>query len=262
MPLESLGAALAAAMLSAVATAQTADYSVYSSPWKTPWAYQGERGPEHWGSLDADYAQCNSGQAQSPIDIGNAQPADLPPLRFAYRRLPVGYVINNGATIRVNYHDAPGAGSHLSIGARRYHLVQFHFHHPSEETIGGRRYDMVLHLIHQSAQGEEVSVAVLLTAGKANPVIARLWEHMPRSEGQLAVPGLELNPAALLPQDLSYYTYSGSQTAPPCHEQVTWLVLKEPVQISAAQIAAFAALFPNDARPLQPLNGRSVRASR
>lgn len=32
--------------------AQTNDYSHYISPWKTPWDYQGPRGPAHWSSLD------------------------------------------------------------------------------------------------------------------------------------------------------------------------------------------------------------------
>jgi len=42
---------------------------------------------------------------------------------------------------------------------------------------------------------------------------------------------------------------------------VEWFVLKTPVEVSAAQIAAFAALYPNDVRPPQPLNGRVVEES-
>ncbi len=239
-----------------------ADYSVYVSPWKTPWRYEGARGPEHWASLDADYALCGSGRAQSPIDIRDALPADLPQLHFAYRTEPVGYLINNGATIRVNYHDAPGTGSFLSLGSARYQLVQFHFHHPSEETIDGRRYDLVLHLIHQDADGAELAVAVLMKAGRENPALARLFRTLPQREGQIRAPGLQVDPADFLPRHLGYYTYRGSQTAPPCHEAVTWIVMKEPMEVSARQIAAFAVLFPHDVRPLQPLNGRAVRSSR
>jgi len=54
----------------------------------------------------------------------------------------------------------------------------------------------------------------------------------------------------------------GSLTAPPCTEGVTWFVLKTPVDISAEQIGAFAALYPHDVRPVQPLNGRIVQESR
>jgi carbonic anhydrase len=250
-------ALLAAASLSA----QPADYSQYVSPWKTPWAYSGARGPAHWGALDPEYALCNSGKAQSPIDIRAAQPARLPRLRFDYHLRPVGYVINNGAAIRVNYHDAPGSGDFLYVGARRYQLVQFHFHRPSEESVDGRQYDMVLHLMHKADDGEIAGVAVLLVAGHANAAVERLWQHMPAHEGQSAVPGLELNPADLLPATTGYYTYSGSQTAPPCTEGVRWFVLKTPLEVSAAQIAAYARIYPHDVRPLQPLNGRSVQAS-
>ena len=54
---------------------------------------------------------------------------------------------------------------------------------------------------------------------------------------------------------------SGSVTAAPptCSEGVRWLVMKEPVHVSQAQIDAFKAVMhhPNN-RPVQPLNGRLV----
>lgn len=237
------------------------DYSHYVPQWRTRWEYTGPRGVEHWSSLDPAYALCGSGQAQSPVDIGATVRSRLPALQFAYVREPLKYVINNGYTIRVNYHDAPGSGSYLTVGGKRYQLTQFHFHRPSEELLHGRRYDMVLHLMHKADDGEVAGVAVMLVVGHANPLLTELWKHMPASEGQLAVPGLELDPAAMLPQDTGYYTYRGSQTAPPCTEGVRWFVLKNPVEISAEQDAAFARLYPRDVRPVQPLNGRVVEES-
>ena len=84
--------------------------------------------------------------------------------------------------------------------------------------------------------------------------------HTPGKEEVIA--GVEVNPTGLLPRDTSYYMYMGSLTAPPCTEGVTWFVLKTPVDVSAAQIGAFAALYPHDVRPIQPLNGRIVQESR
>ena len=72
---------------------------------------------------------------------------------------------------------------------------------------------------------------------------------------------LEIDPAAMLPHDTAYYTYMGSVTAPPCTERVRWIVLKTPVEVSAAQVKAFARLYPDDARPAQALNGRVVEES-
>src|SRR5215831_9472953 len=63
-------------------------------------------------------------------------------------------VINNRHTIRVNYH--PGNGNFLLVGNDRYQLTQFHFHRPSEEYIGGKPYDMEVHLMYQ-AQGRRVA---------------------------------------------------------------------------------------------------------
>jgi carbonic anhydrase len=229
--------------------------------WKTPWTYdQADR----WSALDPAYAACNTGREQSPIDIRNPVPSDLPPLTFDYHPGPLQFLINNGYTIRVNYHDAPGAGNFLIIGGTRYHLTQFHFHHPSEESLDGRFYPMVLHLMHESADGKVVGVAVFLRAGKANATVRQLWDAMPPVKGpEQAVPGVTVDPAALLPQNTAaYFRYDGSLTAPPCTEGVTWYVLRTPLEVSRAQIAAFARLYPHDVRPLQPLNGRTIRSTR
>ena len=230
--------------------------------WKTRWEYEGAKGVEHWSELDPDYAACDAGKEQSPIDIQRAEKAELSALRFEYKSGPLKYLINNGYTIRVNYHDAPGSGNFLVVGDKRYQLTQFHFHRPSEEYIHGKPYDMVAHFMHQSSDGKVAGVAVLLKAGRANATVQRLWEHMPMTESKESeVAGVEVNPAGLLPGDTAYYMYMGSLTAPPCTEGVTWFVLKTPVEISAEEITAFAKLYPHDVRPLQPLNGRVVKQS-
>ena len=225
------------------------------------WSYEGVNGPEHWGDLDPGYAACKTGKEQSPIDIRTAKKANLPALRFEYKSGPLR-IINSGHTIRVNYY-APGSGSFLIVGDKRYQLTQFHFHHPSEEYIHGKPSDMVVHLIHAAADGKIASVAVLLKAGSANATIQQLWDHIPATEGkEEQIAGVELNPAGLLPQDTSYYTYIGSGTAPPCGEGVVWFVLKSPVGISSQEIDVFARLYPHDVRPVQPLNGRVVNERR
>jgi carbonic anhydrase len=231
--------------------------------WKTPWTYDGAAGSEHWGDLDPEYSACSTGRQQSPIDIRSARKTGLPDLRFDYRREPLQYLINNGKTIRVNYHDAPDTGSVLIAGGIRYQLTQFHFHRPSEETVNGKPYDMEVHLMHESSDGKVAGVTVFLKAGAPNTTIQRIWDHMPKTEGQEhEVDSVTIDPAGLLPRNASYFMYEGSLTAPPCTEGVTWFVLKTPVEISPAQIAAFAKLYPHDVRPVQPLNGRIVKESR
>jgi carbonic anhydrase len=233
-----------------------------SAQWKTPWTYEGARGADHWSELDPAYAACNAGKEQSPIDIRNAEMAELPAIKFDYKSGPLKYLINNGYTIRVNYHDGPGSGNFLIVGGTRYQLTQFHFHRPSEEYVNGKPYEMVAHFMHQASDGKVVGVAVLLQAGHANSTVEKIWEHMPKTKGkEEEIPGVEINPAGLVPHDTAYYMYMGSITAPPCTEGVTWIVLKVPMEISTEQIAAFDQLYPHDVRPLQPLNGRIVKQS-
>jgi carbonic anhydrase len=64
-----------------------------------------------------------------------------------------------------------------------------------------------------------------------------------------------------LPSSLNYYTYAGSLTTPPCTEGVQFFILKQPVTLSAEQLAAFRRLYPMNARPLQPLNERVIKTS-
>jgi carbonic anhydrase len=224
------------------------------------WSYSGHDGPSHWGQLDAAYRACETGRTQSPIDIEtkDVTPTNLPPLAFNYRPVPLS-IVDNGHTIQVNYEP----GSALLVGGKRYELVQFHFHHPSEEAVNGKRFDMVAHLVHRDAQGQLAVVAVPLKIGRDNPLLATLWSNLPKQGiHEPQVMKASINAGGLLPSDLHYYAFSGSLTTPPCSEGVRWMVLKTPMEISKAQVAAFASRYPNNARPEQRLNGRHVLASK
>ena len=64
------------------------------------------------------------------------------------------------------------------------------------------------------------------------------------------------NPAALLPENRSYFRYLGSLTTPPCTQKVIWSVFRSPVEMSTGQVRKFAAIFPANARPVQAVNRR------
>ncbi|HUO34455.1 MAG TPA: carbonic anhydrase [Candidatus Acidoferrum sp.] len=222
-----------------------------------PWGYSGAEGPEHWGDLDPDYAACKTGTQQSPIDIEGARSADLPPIHFDYQVSPLK-VTNNGHTIQVNYDP----GSTMTVGDKQYSLVQFHFHHPSEEEINGKRFDLAAHLVHKDAQGHFAVLTVLFQSGQTNPFLALLWKNVPKETGkEVANKKINLNVADLLPANRRYYAFTGSLTAPPCTEGVTWYVLENPVELSPSEIDAFAKWYPDNARPIQPRNGREILKS-
>ena len=215
--------------------------------------YSGEHGPSHWGELDQAFATCKTGKAQSPIDIRGTAKAPLPPIGFHYATGPAE-VTNNGHSIQVNL----AAGGTIDLASGTYKVVQFHFHAPSEEKIDGHAYAMVAHLVHSDDAGKLAVVAVLFKEGKANPTLAKVFAAMPAEEGGKAALEGGVNPADLLPARHDYYAYVGSLTTPPCSEGVQWQVLKQPVEISKQQLAAFRKLYPMNARPVQPLNGRKV----
>jgi carbonic anhydrase len=76
------------------------------------------------------------------------------------------------------------------------------------------------------------------------------------------VEGVQVNAADLLPtKRAAYYAFTGSLTTPPCSEGVTWFVLKTPTSISKTEVARFGQLYPMNARPTQPLNGREIRTT-
>jgi len=222
------------------------------------WSYQGHSGPTHWGDLEADYSACKLGKHQAPIDIHDPQRTAPPQLGFDYHPVPLR-IVNNGHTIQIDY--APG--SFVTIDQHKYQLVQFHFHHPSEEKLNGHAYDMVAHLVHQDGAGHLAVVAVLLKQGQANPLIQRLWENLPHQVGhEETVDSVQVNAADLLPQHTGYYAFDGSLTTPPCTEGVRWLVLADPTGISPSELSTFSQLYGNNARPTQPLNGRVVKESK
>jgi carbonic anhydrase len=223
------------------------------------WSYQGATGPARWASLEPEFGTCASGQLQSPIDIRQdaVQKADLPAIAFDYHRGPLT-LMDNGHTLRVVV--PPGSG--ITIDGHRYELVEFHFHKPSEESIDGRRHDMVAHYVHRDAQGQLAVVAVLLDAGAINAMVATLWNQWPAQKGtEVKVEGVEIDPTDLLPAAQAYYTFAGSLTTPPCSEGVTWYVLKQPSTLSEGEIARFGSVYPMNARPVQALHDRVVRAS-
>ena len=230
--------------------------AIAAAPAHHHWSYSGRSGPAHWAEMDRQFTACGAGKSQSPIDISTKKihRAALPPLDFNYKPSAL-HIIDNGHSIQANVDP----GSSLRVGDDSYDLVQLHFHHPSEERLDGKRFEMEAHLVHRDSKGKLAVVAVLLDRGSENAMVETLWQHLPgKRELESSPNGVSIDPAELIPPNHSYFTYIGSLTTPPCSEGVRWLVLKSPQTLSKQEIATFAAHYPNDARPIQQLNHRNV----
>ncbi len=239
--------------LAACSGSQTADGGTADDAHDVHWGYEGEGGPEHWGDLEPEFAVCGTGVEQSPIDITNAADVDLANIGFDYGETAVN-ILNNGHTIQVNYDE----GSHIEVDGKTYNLLQFHFHTPSEHEIDDQLAAGEMHLVHQSADGDYAVVGVLINEGAENSAFVPVWDNLPDHETEAMVTGASVNAADLLPDTLTYNNYPGSFTTPPCTEGVNWMVLTNPVEMSADQIAAFSNIIGHNNRPAQPLGDRAI----
>jgi carbonic anhydrase len=219
------------------------------------WSYGGEAGPDKWGGLDAADAACSTGGQQSPIDITGAITARQPPLKIGWSKRP-DTIVNNGHTIQLDFV----GGDTLKFGDRSLILRQFHFHHPSEHLVEGKRSAMEAHFVHDAPDGLAV-LGVLMVPGKPNAVFRKIVATMPPEEGAPFPADPAIDPRGLLPAHRGYFHYEGSLTTPPCSETVDWIVFATPIEVDEADIARFGKLYPMNARPLQQRDRRFILSS-
>ncbi len=241
------GLALLAACPLCVKTAYAAE-SVH-------WSYNGEEGPDHWGTLGKENSACSAGAQQSPVDIKGAIRADIPDLSVEWKK--GGTIVNNGHTIQIKVP----AGSMLRRGEKTYELVQYHFHAPSEHLVEGKHFPMEVHFVHKHAETGMLGVlGVFLVPGAVNRDFSTLAAAFPGKAGEEAS-AEAADPSGLLPSSLRYWAYEGSLTTPPCSEIVDWMVAMDPIEVDAADIGKFTALYSMNARPALITNRRYILSS-
>ena len=216
------------------------------------WGCEGALGPENWGDIEG-FELCREGLRQSPIDINYSFPEDLSEIEFHYRPSPLT-VINNGHTIQANVEP----GSSMTIDGETYELLQFHFHTPSENLVNHKSYAMEGHLVHKSNSGQLAVLSFFANRGPNNNALNPVWDVMPEKARYEAVVTTPFDVDELLPTDRRTFRFNGSLTTPPCSEGVKWYVLMVPIQVSASQVSLFIDIIGENARPVQPLNGRRV----
>jgi len=221
---------------------------------KPDWGYGGTANPTKWGELSSEFESCEFGRDQSPIDINLVEESEeSSEINFNYQESSAE-VVDNGHTIEVDFEP----GNTIEIDGEIYKLAQFHFHTPSEHQIDNKYSAMELHLVHENEAGQLAVVGVMIDSGAENSTIASIWNAIPTGDKATQGNTVTIDVAKLLPKDKTFFSYRGSLTTPPCSEQVKWNVMSEPIELSAEQIEAFESLYPYNARPIQPLNGRTI----
>ena len=215
------------------------------------WGYGTQNGPNNWGSLRPEFSCCDTGGEQSPIDLINWRNSELAPVEYDYGPARLS-VENTGRTIQFNLESKHG----IVLDGVHHELRQFHFHHGSEHLVEGSRLPLELHLVHEGKDGSLAVVGVLFREGPEHVALEPIWKDFP---GQRRVVAGNFDLSSLLPRSHLSWRYPGSLTTPPCTEGVAWIILGEPLSMSAGQIARFASIFPNNFRSTQPLGDRILQ---
>ena len=230
----------------------------------TDWDYGSSRSPEQW-------VQGKTRQSPIDIDTGNLQKGEDRKLRFQYEKTDVKFVLKS-PKLELNPKD-DGSWGGLEVDGRQWTLVSIHAHAPGEHSVDGELYPGEVHFVHkpkgkktQQEPTEELLVVGLFLAPDGDsdlPFIGYLQtgsEYRYTNKGLELVPGEKFDPKTLLPKDCStYYSYHGSLTTPECDEIVEFILMKNPVSVSAKSLEDFDELFPAGTnRPVQPTFDRPV----
>ncbi len=199
---------------------------------------------------------CDSGLRQSPINITSAavQGPKHPALVADYPVVALK-LANDGHTLRVRFDK----GGQLVLGKEHFKLQQFHFHTPGGDQLEDEAFPFAAHILHKSPSGQLLAIVVPFRLGAASPLLTKLLPRIPaKVDGDHTLPQVQVSARELLPAALGYYRYSGSLTAAPCTEGVQWLVMKQPLTLSAAQLQQWQQHFKDNMRAVNPLHGRAV----
>jgi carbonic anhydrase len=221
-----------------------------------PWGYGEDNGPAEWAALSTEFAMCELGKNQSPVDIiGALQTEELADPSLAYQEGP-SELVHKGFALQADYP----SGNQMTVGGESYELLQMHFHAPGEHTIAGEEFPLEAHFVHSNEQGNLAVLALMFEEGQANAQLDNLLKDPPTEKGEkVSLEGADFDAVEMLPSPMPHYRYNGSLTTPPCTEGVRFFILSDAVSASAEQISTIreAVGHPN-ARPVQPINARVI----
>eukprot|EP00403_Amphidinium_massartii_P034595 CAMPEP_0178442400 /NCGR_PEP_ID=MMETSP0689_2-20121128/38126_1 /TAXON_ID=160604 /ORGANISM="Amphidinium massartii, Strain CS-259" /LENGTH=460 /DNA_ID=CAMNT_0020065907 /DNA_START=21 /DNA_END=1403 /DNA_ORIENTATION=+ len=246
---------------------------------------------------------CGSRLQQSPIDFnGIFRPAeDYFEYGFEDVKLQNIMIINDGRALVADLAGQDAGGIVMPHGPRYgslYKLRRIELHALSEHTFRGAHSPLEVQLVHESDHasggGGWITVSFLVNTMRPLPNLPRAWpallqtpgalphaagalafddllglftqEELPKFRTKVSIPSAALHKATFqgLMEGKNFFTYRGSQTLPPCHEQVLWLVRQEPVIASETLVSSLMqALYKlsdgaGNFRTVMPVNQRIV----
>jgi carbonic anhydrase len=154
----------------------------------------------------------------------------------------------------------------IDVGGRVLRVREVRFHSPSEHSIRGTRFPLEAQIVTQDDARDKVILSVFFLEGQENQSLGKIWEDFEAFPGVVKAKRA-FSVAGILPSDGEgadgqYYTYQGSDSRPPCRENVEWILFKNPQFMSPRQLSYFK-LRANavTSRAVQPRFNRVVRIS-
>lgn len=215
--------------------------------------------------------ECKEGQHQSPINLPlekQAVKSSLKPV-FEYEEFdpisPADFkdgLVKSGQPIKIRYINNavriyhPNMGKVITLDGAVYIAEEIVFHTPSEHTINGQRFDMEMQVIHRGVTTGDIAKTVILSllfrkkAGVYNKFLDKLDVYNLPNAGEpfrdisdsLFIPYAFLEskaPDMPLMNPFSFYTYSGSETQPPCAERTIHYVTAKPIFVGSVALEMF-----------------------
>lgn len=215
------------------------------------WKYGDGQTPERWSLQNPNYALCDAGLMQSPIEL--EQPTALGSIAVTTSYAPTKAKLKIAEQkLQLDFPE----GMSMASGNKQFNLLQVHFHTPSEHTLNGDHLPLVAHFVHATEDGELGVLGILFEEGESNSGLERIVAALDQGNGAI----VELDTTKLIPKDLSVFRYMGSLTTPPCSEGVNWHVAAQVMEASPKQITMMRDKLGASARTIQPLGNRLLVA--
>ena len=206
---------------------------------------------------------CVKGKMQSPIDINTRKAVKCGALcdLTIYYRTSYCNMVNTGKNLVLDYDN----GSYVVYNSQVFELSKVSFSIPALHTIDKYTYPIEAHLYHRNPDTSELLViAVLLDVNDATSKSSLFTDffgsQIPENIGKQK----NINAPDtwriydLLPEQKAFFSYKGSLTRSPCTENVNWIIMENPSNVTNGFYETLRKYLGRDKRSIKRLNGRKI----